>query len=493
MSAIKTNVLDNKVLENSFFTHLFTKNGASCLLHSLTLNKVYGGNLLRELNSLFSQPRQVTEVIDQLSVNYSKDLLVLAITDLWKQGLLISDGEIDLKDYIWRYNQGVNQYSIQNMYFLPTNACNLRCKYCFIEDSNRPFTPSYMTQDIAEKGLRVFAKLTENADNINMTFYGGEPLLNADVVYHSMRYVRELQHEGAFKRPVNMSLLTNGVLADDKTIEAVLETKTIVSVSIDGPGVLNRARKDIKGNDTFDKALAGYRRFQDAGIGVGISCTLSRFNVEHITEITEFIVNDLKPTGMGFNILLPTINGGNPVDIDPEFTTNQLIEAFKILREAGIYEDRMMRRCKPYMDGGFHLKDCMGVGGQIALTPDGMIGPCQVLLGVNEFFPLDVNVLYSKLDSISSEDIYKDALFNEWRYRFPLNMKKCADCFAIAICGGGCPYAAYANHGSIWEIDDRVCYQSKQILEWMLWDTYDRMVENQDAGTVTDVPQVQLE
>ena len=488
MTAIKINVRDNNVLENSRFTHLFTKNDASCLLHSLTLKKVYGGKLLRELNRLFSEPRPVPEVIDQLSINYSKDLLNLVITDLWKQGLLISNKEIDLKNYVWRYNQGVSQYSIQNMYFLPTNACNLKCKYCFLGD--RPFTPSYMTQDIAEKGLRVFARLTEIADKISLTFYGGEPLLNADVVYHSMRYVRELENDGAFKRPVHMSLLTNGVLVDDKTIEAVLETKTIVSVSIDGPGVLNGARKDIEGNDTFDKALAAYCRFQDAGINVGISCTLNRFNVEHITEIAEFIVNDLKPSGMGFNLLLPTINGGNPVDILPEFATNQLIEAFKILRKAGIYEDRMTRRCRPYIEGAFHFKDCMGVGGQIVLTPDGRIGPCQAFLGMNEFFPFNVNTLYSKLDSISSEHIYNDALFNEWRQRFPLNMKKCADCFAIAICGGGCPYAAYADHDSVWEIDDRVCYQSKQILEWMLWDTYDRMVEKQDADVTMDTPQV---
>jgi uncharacterized protein len=290
-----------------------------------------------------------------------------------------------------------------------------------------------------------------------------------------------------------MSLLTNGVLVDDKTIEAVLETRTTVSVFIDGPGnLLNGARKDLQGNDTFDKALAGYRTLQDAGIGVGISCTLSRYNVEHITEITEFIVNDLKPTAMGFNPLLPMINGGNPVDVPPEFATNQLIDAFKILREAGIYEDRMMRRCRPYIEGGFHFKDCLGVGGQIVLTPDGRIGPCQAFLGANEFFPFDVNVLYSKLPSISSEDIYKDAVFNEWRHRFPLNMEECADCFAIAVCGGGCPYAAHANHGSIWETDDRVCYQSKQILEWMLWDTYDHMVENQDADVKMDIPQVRL-
>jgi len=53
---------------------------------------------------------------------------------------------------------------------------------------------------------------------------------------------------------------------------------------------------------------------------------------------------------------------------------------------------------------------------------------------------------------------------------FPFNMGRCADCFAISVCGGGCPYAAEVTQGSIWEIDARICHQAKNILEWMIWD-----------------------
>ena len=51
-------------------------------------------------------------------------------------------------------------------------------------------------------------------------------------------------------------------------------------------------------------------------------------------------------------------------------------------------------------------------------------------------------------------------------------MKECADCFAVAVCEGGSPYASEVNHGSIWKIDERICYQAKATLEWMIWDTY---------------------
>ncbi|KAF1084792.1 hypothetical protein SPSYN_01962 [Sporotomaculum syntrophicum] len=109
----------------------------------------------------------------------------------------------------------------------------------------------------------------------------------------------------------------------------------------------------------------------------------------------------------------------------------------------------------------------------IVISPSGLIGPCQAFLGINEFFPYSVDQMHAKLEQINSDYLYNESdLFSEWRQRFPLNMKDCIDCYAISICGGGCPYAAYVNHSSIWEIDDRICHQAKQIFEWMIWDAY---------------------
>jgi len=90
-------------------------------------------------------------------------------------------------------------YHIQHLYFIPTTECNFRCKYCFVEDSERGFNPIFMTKDIAFKGLEVFAKLSQQANTITLTFYGGEPLLNADVLYAAMRYVRTLEERNVLK------------------------------------------------------------------------------------------------------------------------------------------------------------------------------------------------------------------------------------------------------------------------------------------------------
>jgi len=59
-------------------------------------------------------------------------------------------------------------------------------------------------------------------------------------------------------------------------------------------------------------------------------------------------------------------------------------------------------------------------------------------------------------------------IFPKKHHRFPMKMSECADCFAISVFGGGCLYAAQVTHGSIWTVDERVCFQAKTILEWML-------------------------
>jgi uncharacterized protein len=469
--------IESKIFRASRFLHMFNKEDVYCLMHSLSQNKIFGGDLLLSLYELFSSYHSSEEIVSILSSAYPEEVLYRAIEDLKDKGLIVSKNNADLGIYLYLFKLGLDQHNIQHMYFIPTNDCNLRCSYCFVEDSERNKDTVYMTEDIARKGLEIFAKLTERADEISLTFYGGEPLLNADVVYFSMNYVRKLEKKGVFKRPVEMSLLTNGTLIDDRTIESVLDTNTLVSVSIDGPGSLNGARIDAGGRETFQKSLAGFRKLQSAGISPGISCTLNQFNIDRVEEIAEFVSRDLQAQGMGFNVLVPKARGDNPVDIPFVQASCHIIKSFEILREAGIYEDRMMRRIKPYKSNGFNFKDCMGVGGQIVLAPDGRIGPCQAFLGFDEFFPFTVEGLYSRLSTLASEYIYKNTLFNELRHRFPLNMKNCIDCPAIAICGGGCPYASFIRKGSIWEIDESVCSQSKSIMEWMLWDTYDRLSE----------------
>lgn len=467
-------------LQNSRFLHLFQKGQLFCLQHNLTLEKVYGGRILQLLYECCHNPMSFNDILNYLGPEFAKDIVEESILLLFKRGLLIQNDDIDSALYLILTNSGCNEADISLLYLVPTIDCNFKCQYCFVKDDGKPYNIKLMNLKTAKMGIDIFAKLTEKNDiPANITYYGGEPLLNAEVIYESMRYIRRLEKEAVFKEPVTITLITNGSLISERTLEVLAEIKPLVSVSIDGPANLHdAARKDVAGQGTFARALAGYQQLQERGLEPGISCTISQSNLHRIDEVVAFILGELKTGGMGFNIILPQISDKNTQDYDYELAAKQVIRAFTILREHGVYEDRMMRRVKPYINKSFHLKDCRGVGGQLVLTPEGRIGPCQAFLGMDNFFPLTVDELFGKISTITSDNIYENPLFDEWRHRFPLNMKDCLDCFAIGICGGGCPYAALITYGSIWEIDQRVCYQAKQMMEWMIWDTYDHLMES---------------
>ncbi|MGA2180288.1 MAG: radical SAM protein [Verrucomicrobiota bacterium] len=467
------------VLQRSRFAHLFHKDGDRCIFHALTMRMIYGGPLLDHVFEAFAKATPVEETIARLSANHSFPIVNQVIADLLRNGLLIQGPEEDAGVYRRLYRKGLNMARIQHMYILPTSACNFRCKYCFVEDDQRHLKPDFMDTATAETAVKVFAKLSRGFPQPSVTFYGGEPLLNPKTTFFALRLLRQLEAEGKFTRGIRISLLTNGSLVNAEAVRVFQETRPTIAVSLDGPRLLHdAARVDEQDHGTFDAALAGYRRLQDAGLKPGISCTLNGFTIDHIDELVDFIIKDLRPNGMGFNLLLPQIDGKTPCpEYDPGFAAQQLIRAFKRLREAGIYEDRMMRRVRPFLDRRAHLKDCMGVGGQLVVTPSGRVGPCQAFLGVDDdkYFPIDIRQLAARGDRLSSAAIYEEPLFDEWCHRFPLNMRQCADCFTISVCGGGCPYAAKVTDGSIWEIDKRVCYQAKNILEWMIWDTCEHM------------------
>lgn len=325
-----TRDVKTQAFANSRFLHLLQDprgGGAFCLFHSLTKHLVFGNSVLEQLYNEFQQPRTEDDVVRTLTCTCQSDGLTMIIDDLKSKHMIVSDPQVDLDLYLKLFAAGLETYAIQHTYFICVSDCNLRCAYCFVEDKQRGYPTLRMSRATARKSLDVFARLTGRAEKITLTFYGGEPLLNPEVVYGSMQYVRQLEDQQKFSQPVEMTLLTNGVLVDESTIEALRQTRTGVSVSIDGPQQLHdAARKNVAGHGRFDAALRGYRMLQDADLNPGVSCTLNRHTIDHMDEIVSFIVNELRPEGMGFNVLLPTICSGNPLDVASDIAADKLIK-----------------------------------------------------------------------------------------------------------------------------------------------------------------------
>ncbi len=431
------------------------------------MQKIYGGAQFQDLFQGFAEFHSPTDLYNR---NYSQDLLAFPeygqlLDKLIAKKILISSEDEDRRMLLHRKSKAQAMQKISLMYFVPTDQCNYSCRYCFVENKVEQHT--MMTQAVSRSGIDYFASQSRGAREVKVIFYGGEPLLNKPVVYDAWAYLRQVEAEGGFAaKLVTLTLLTNGSLVDQETVAMAKRFGVRTGVSIDGTEALhNRNRCFAGGLGCFEESVRGYRLLQEAGLNPSISCTLTRDNIDRFEEMLAFILDELKPSGLGFNILLPKWN--EPYRGEPESATLKIIEAFKVMRQRGVYEDRMMRRARPFCSDTFHYKDCHGVGGQIVLTPAGRIGPCQAYMGLDEYYPVSIPEL--------PEDINSHPMFAKWIQRFTLNNQECLSCRALAICGGGCPYAAEVTTGSIEGIDRRICQQCLPIFDWLIWDLFDQL------------------
>jgi uncharacterized protein len=458
--------------KRSRFCHLFSKAGVHCLYHSLSMKKLYGGEILSQLFRFFGASNKPGDFFRQSGSGggISRPSFARLIDSLIAAKMLIQSGAEDDALLLQRQTEARSIREISLLYHLSTSKCNYNCGYCFIE--NKIPASKFMTQETSRKGIDYFAAQSRHSKVLKVIFYGGEPLLNKAVVYDAIEYIRHLESTGAFAKSVEITLLTNGSLVDSETVAVAKKHRIKTGVSIDGPGAIHdKTRRGANGKGTFTASVRGFRLLQQAGLQPSISCTLNQANIRHFDETLAFLLEELKPSGIGFNILMP--QWGEPFTEDVAAATARVIQAFEKMRQLGIYEDRMMRRARPFCSDAFHYKDCFGVGGQIALTPDGRIGPCQAYLGMDAYYPVSVDKL--------PEDINEHPIFARWIERFPLNNSECLSCRALAICGGGCPYAAEAMTGSIDGIDRRVCQQCLPIMDWLIWDLYKQLNQRKEG------------
>jgi uncharacterized protein len=241
-----------------------------------------------------------------------------------------------------------------------------------------------------------------------------------------------------------------------------------VAISIDGPKEIHdQMRTYSSGKGTFDEVIKSYRLAQKIGMKIGVCITIDKHNMHQMDEIVRWMSNELGAKGIGFNILIENESNGT---IEPDsgydkIIAQNLIKSFKIARDIGIYEDRMMRRVKNFIDKTPVLSDCGGCGLQTVVSPDGKIGVCQAFCGPKDFF------VSEPLETFEPES---HPFWKQWRRRSPLSNESCRTCIALGNCGGGCPYNAYKISGDINALDERFCAHAVSATEFLIKDLWEQ-------------------
>ena len=450
----------------SSFTHVYDMGEVVALYHSLRMKPVY---LTRKTYEDL-QEWLASSLCDKK--DNAPDILKNEIEELIKFKILKQSDDEDEK-VLKFIKSKIPSPAINVCYMILSEQCNLACRYCFLgnndDDERQKFLSEDMSVETADKAIDFFIKqiklsgLDTEDNKPVLIFYGGEPLVNFDVLKHIAFRINELRDKEKCIKNLEMSIVTNGLLLDEERILKLKELGVSIAISVDGfTEESNSMRVDRSKKPVYSRILKVLDKCKELGVDISLSVTLT----EETIKDTKNILEKYGINAFGFNIMMSDENFVLPNTYN-EAAAQFIIDEFIELRKRGIYEDRMMRKLKAFSKSQVYFSDCAATsGGQVVVAPNGRVGICHGCLRDKQYF-------VSNIDD-DQFDACKDENFIEWSQLTPLNKKECMDCPALGICGGGCPInAMHLNpNNTIHSLDERFCVHSKKTLAFLIKDLY---------------------
>ena len=338
--------------------------------------------------------------------------------------------------------------------------CNLRCKYCFAATGDFCMGErKLLSYEVGKAALDWLVEHSGQRVNLEVVFFGGEPLMNFPVIKQLVAYGRSIEKEK--NKRFKFTTTTNCVALTDEIIDFLNAEMQNVVISLDGrPEVHDRMRPTVNGKGSFDIIIDKAKRFAEkrGDKEYYIRGTFTGYNKDFGNDVL-FLADQ------GFEQL-----SVEPVVTDPaceyalhEEDLPQLRDEYE--RLAQIYMDRRANgkwfnffHFMIDLEGGPCLRKRLtgcGAGNEyVAVTPDGDIYPCHQFVGRDGFR------MGSVLDNTFDRDIQGKFAANH-----VLNKEKCRDCWARFFCSGGCAANAEAFHGDISKPYDMECELERKRLE----------------------------
>lgn len=404
------------------------------------------------------------EIVTKMLDKYSNDSTVTepevldvidAVKELENTGKLYTEDEY--RDLAFDFKK--NNTVIKALCLHIAHTCNLNCEYCFASQGKYHGDRALMSLEVGKRAIDFLVENSGTRTNLEVDFFGGEPLMNWDVVKDIVKYARSIEKEK--NKNFRFTLTTNGVLVDDDVIEFANKEMHNVVLSLDGrKEVHDHLRKTINGKGSYDTIVPKFQEFvkRRGDKGYYIRGTFTHNNVDFTNDI--FHMADLGFTELSIE----------PVVCAPEDPYALTYDDLPVLFEQyEILAKEMLKREKEgkpitfyhYMidltSGPCIYKRISGCGSgteYMAVTPWGELFPCHQFVGDPKY---SLGNIYEGVTNKEAQDEFK--LCNA--YAKP----ECKDCWAKLYCSGGCAANSYHATGSITGIYEYGCELFKKRME----------------------------
>ncbi len=339
------------------------------------------------------------------------------------------------------------------------HTCNLNCSYCFASQGKYHGERALMSYEVGKRALDFLIENSGTRKNLEVDFFGGEPLMNWDTVKELVKYARSVEKE--HNKNFRFTLTTNGVLIDDDVIEFANKEMSNVVLSLDGrKEIHDLTRVDYAGNGSYDKIVPKFKKLVESRNGQGyyMRGTFTHANPDFTKDV--FHMADLGFTELSME---PVVSASDdPMALTPE-DLEVVKEQYEILAKEMIKRNKEGRGFTFYhymLDltaGPCIYKRISGCGSgteYMAVTPWGDLYPCHQFVG-DEGYKLG--------------DIWNGVTNNDLREEFrscnAYAREECKDCWAKLYCSGGCAANAYHASGSIRGIYEPGCELFRKRIE----------------------------
>ena len=436
--------------------HQYKNNGYNIVLDVCSGSVHVVDDLVYDVIALYEEmdPDEIVKRLPQYPENEIREAYD-EITELKDRGQLFTEDVY--KDAIIDFKK--RKTVVKALCLHIAHDCNLACKYCFAEEGEYHGGRALMSYEVGKKALDFLIANSGNRVNLEVDFFGGEPLMNFQVVKDLVAYGRSKEKE--FNKKFRFTLTTNGMLLTDEVMEFANKEMANVVLSIDGrKEVHDFMRPTRNGKGSYDLIIDKFKKMAEMRHQTNyyVRGTFTHYNLDFSKDV-------LHLADMGFKQISaePVVA---PDDMDYAIREEDLPQLFEE------YDNLAKEMVKREKEGNgfnfFHfmidltggpclykrLSGCGSGTEYLAVTPWGDLYPCHQFVGMEQF----------KLGNVDT-GIEKTDIVDEFKLCNVYAKDKCKDCFARFYCSGGCAANSYNFHGNLLDAYDIGCELERKRVE----------------------------
>ncbi|KAB3527673.1 thioether cross-link-forming SCIFF peptide maturase [Alkaliphilus serpentinus] len=411
------------------------------------------------------------EIVEILSNEFTVSEVKEALEEIH---LLVQNGLLYKEDHYHQHESFKNKKPVVKALCLHvSHDCNIRCKYCFASQGDFKGQRTLMDSEIGKKAIDFLLTHSGNRRNLEVDFFGGEPLLNFEMVKEIVDYGREREKE--YGKNLRFTMTTNGVLLDDEKMDYINKNMHNVVLSIDGREEVNDTmRYTVKGKGTYDVILPKLKKMAEIRNHEGyyVRGTFTSFNLDFSKDVLHLA--DLGFKNISVEPVVAEANQDYAIkeeDLPTVFNHYEQLAEEYVKRKKEGRDFNFFHFMIDLNQGPCVIKRIVGCGAgaeYIAVTPEGDLYPCHQFVGNEDF----------KIGSVVTGELNRD-MYHSFSEAHVYNKEKCTQCWAKFYCSGGCHANAYNFNNDIMVPYDIGCEMEKKRVECALY-IQARLLEEED-------------